>query len=140
MRSDVAGALRCAAWLGVGTVLLATPALAADVTLPGVDITLSARGSAPRETATALQILLGLTVISLAPAFLIALTSFTRIVIVLSMLRHALGMPETPPNTVLITLSLFLTLFTMMPVFERVADEAYQPFVAGELEAGAALQ
>ena len=109
------------------------PALAADITMPGIDITINPRDAQPREIAAALKILIGLTVISLVPAFLIALTSFTRIVIVLSMLRHAIGMPETPPNTVLITLSLFLTLFTMMPVLERINEEAYAPFMAGKL-------
>ena len=113
--------------------LLACPAPAADITMPGIDITMNPRGAEPREIAAALKILIGLTVISLVPAFLIALTSFTRIVIVLSMLRHAIGMPETPPNTVLITLSLFLTLFTMMPVLERINEEAYAPFMAGQL-------
>ena len=119
--------------------LTASPALGADIALPGVDITLKSGSAQPGEVATALKVVLGLTVISLAPAFLIALTSFTRIVIVLSMLRHAIGMPETPPNTVLITLSLFLTLFTMMPVFERVNEEAYQPFVAGTIDTATAF-
>ena len=119
--------------------LLAWPALAADITLPGA-ITISPSGNEPGEVAAALKILLGLTVLSLAPAFLIALTSFTRIVIVLSMLRHAIGMPETPPNTVLITLSLFLTLFTMLPVVERVNEEAYAPFVAGKLDVETAFE
>ena len=113
--------------------LLACPALAADISMPGIDITVSPRDGEPREIAAALKIVLGLTVISLAPAVLIALTSFTRIIIVLSMLRHAIGMPETPPNTVLITLSLFLTLFTMMPVLERINEEAYAPFMAGKM-------
>lgn len=119
--------------------LVAWPSLAADIALPGVDITLSGKAGGPREVATAVKIILGLTVISLAPALLIAVTSFTRIVIVLSMLRHAIGMPETPPNTVLIALALFLTLFTMMPVFERINEEAYTPFMEGRLEGDAAL-
>lgn len=126
--------------LAVGAcALLGGAAAAADITLPGVDITLNARVGEPREVASALKIVLGLTIISLAPAFLIALTSFTRIVIVLSMLRHAIGMPETPPNTVLITLALFLTLFTMMPVIEQVNAQAYAPFMAGTLDVDAAL-
>jgi flagellar biosynthesis protein FliP len=132
-------AAACARVLAALMLAAAAPALGADIALPGVNITLEPGAGQPGEVATALKVLLGLTVLSLAPAFLIALTSFTRIVIVLSMLRHAIGMPETPPNTVLITLSLFLTLFTMMPVFERVNDEAYQPFVAGQIDAQAAL-
>jgi flagellar biosynthetic protein FliP len=136
----VAAAIFRAPTLAALALLAAAPALGADLALPGLDITLKSGGGQPAEVASALKILLGLTVISLAPAFLIALTSFTRIVIVLSMLRHAIGMPETPPNTVLITLSLFLTLFTMMPVFERVNEEAYQPFVAGTIDTDTAFQ
>jgi flagellar biosynthetic protein FliP len=63
----------------------------------------------------------------------IALTSFTRTIIVLSMLRHALGMQETPPNTVLVTLALFLTLFTMQPVLQQMNEQALQPFMSGQL-------
>ena len=65
--------------------------------------------------------------LSLIPAALVAVTSFTRIIIVLSMLRQALGMQETPPNTVLVGLALFLTLFTMMPVVNEVNDKALAP-------------
>jgi flagellar biosynthetic protein FliP len=83
------------------------------------------------ETAQALRIVLGLTVLAVLPALLVCLSSFLRIIIVLSMLRHAIGMPETPPNTVLIGLALFLTLFTMSPVLNRVNEEAFQPFMAG---------
>jgi flagellar biosynthetic protein FliP len=121
--------------VGLGLVLLALRAGAvqgADIHLPGVDIALK-QGGQRQEVASAIKIILGLTVISLAPALLLAVTSFTRIIIVLSMLRHALGMQETPPNTVLVTLALFLTLFTMMPVFQEVNDNAFQPYMAGKL-------
>jgi flagellar biosynthetic protein FliP len=114
-------------------------ALAADIRLPGVDITMQSSGQR-QEVATAIKIILGLTVISLAPALLLAVTSFTRVIIVLSMLRHALGMQETPPNTVLVTLALFLTLFTMMPVFQEVNDNAFQPYMAGKLAPEKAME
>ena len=104
----------------------------ADIHLPGLDIGVK-QGSQRQEVATAIRIILGLTVISLAPALLLAVTSFTRIIIVLSMLRHALGMQETPPNTVLVTLAMFLTFFTMMPVFQEVNDHAFTPYMAGKL-------
>lgn len=117
----------------------ALPAIAADVKLPGVDITLNGGAQSGTQVAGALKILLALTVLSLGPALLIAVTSFTRIIIVLSMLRHALGMQETPPNIVLISLSLFLTSFVMMPVFKQVSEQAWTPFVNGTLESGAAL-
>jgi len=85
------------------------------------------------QTAQALRIVLGLTVLAILPALLVCLTSFMRTIIVLSMLRHAIGMPETPPNTVLIGLALFLTLFTMSPVLEKINQEAFTPFMAGHL-------
>jgi flagellar biosynthetic protein FliP len=126
---------------GVALLALATVALGAgpDIKLPGVDIALKA-GSQREEVATAIKIILGLTVISLAPALLLAVTSFTRIIIVLSMLRHALGMQETPPNTVLITLALFLTMFTMTPVLQEVNDNAFQPYMAGRIAGDKALE
>jgi flagellar biosynthetic protein FliP len=84
-------------------------------------------------TSQALRIVLGLTVLAILPALLVCLTSFLRIVIVLSMLRHAIGMPETPPNPVVIGLALFLTLFTMAPVLHQVNQDAFQPFMDGSL-------
>lgn len=121
------------ALLVLGGVAIAVGAAhAADIKLPGVEIAMQP-GPQRQEVATAIKIVLGLTVLSLAPALLMAVTAFTRIIIVLSMLRHALGMQETPPNTVLITLALFLTLFTMMPVFQEVNDNAFQPYMAGKL-------
>lgn len=92
------------------------------------------------QVATAVRVLLALTVLSLAPAMLIALTSFTRMIIVLSMLRHALGMQETPPNTVLVTLALFLTIFTMLPVFNQVNERAFEPYMNGRLPAQQAAE
>jgi len=75
-----------------------------------------------------IRTLLGLSLLSLLPAALMAMTSFTRIVITLSFVRHALGLPETPPNAVLITLALFLTMFTMSPTIEKVQSQALTPF------------
>ena len=88
---------------------------------------------ASAETAQAVRIVVGLTALAILPALLICLTAFLRIIIVLSMLRHAIGMPETPPNTVLIGLALFLTLFTMSPVLQQLNQETLQPFMAGKL-------
>lgn len=85
------------------------------------------------QTAQALRIVLGLTVLAVLPALLVCLTSFLRTIVVLSMLRHAIGMPETPPNTVLIGLALFMTLFTMAPVLQKVNDQAFSPFMAGQM-------
>jgi flagellar biosynthesis protein FliP len=87
----------------------------------------------------ALQAFALLTILSLAPSILIMLSSFTRIVVVLSMLRTALGLQQTPPNTVIISLSLFLTLFTMMPVAKTIYSEAYQPYEAHLIDTETAL-
>ncbi len=88
---------------------------------------------------TALLALSVLTLLALAPALLITLTSFTRLIIVFSFLRQALGTQNTPPNQVLIGLSLFLTFFVMAPVFEQMKTEALEPYQAGELDAETAL-
>lgn len=85
------------------------------------------------DTSQAVRIVVGLTALAVLPALLVCLTAFLRIIIVLSMLRHAIGMPETPPNTVLLGLALFLTLFTMSPVIHQLNQEAVQPFMAGKL-------
>lgn len=105
------------------------------VSLPGVQIRLAGGPGATGEISSAIKILLGLTVLSLAPAILMSMTSFIRIVIVLSMLRHAMGMQETPPNTVVISLALFLTLFTMSSSLQEVNAKAFQPFMNGKLSA-----
>ncbi|WP_097000327.1 flagellar type III secretion system pore protein FliP [Persephonella hydrogeniphila] len=80
-----------------------------------------------------LKILFLITILSLAPSILIALTSFVRIVIVLSLLRHALGIPQSPPNQVIVALSLFLTFFVMKPVFEDINKNALQPYLKKEI-------
>jgi len=85
------------------------------------------------EAALAVRIVVGLTLLALLPSVLMCLTSFLRIIIVLSMLRQAIGMPETPPNAVLIGLALFLTLFTMSPVLQVVNRDAFQPYMQGTL-------
>lgn len=87
----------------------------------------------PKEIAVSLQILFLLTILSLAPALLIMLTSFTRIVIVLSFIRNALGTQQIPPTPVLIGLALFLTFFVMAPVLNKVNAEALQPYVRGDI-------
>jgi flagellar biosynthetic protein FliP len=80
-----------------------------------------------------------LTLIALAPALLVMLTSFTRIVIVLSLLRQALGLQQQPPNMVLTGIALFLTAFVMMPVWKAIKARALEPYLAGNLEPSAAL-
>ncbi len=92
------------------------------------------------ESADLLEILLGLTVIALIPSILIMTTSFTRIVIVLSCLRNAIGLQQTPPNQVLVGVALFLSLFIMSPVIGEINDKAYQPYERGEITQQQALE
>jgi len=85
------------------------------------------------ESAQTVDIVILLTILTLLPSILMMLTGFTRIIIVLSFIRQALGMQQTPPNQILIGLALFLTFFVMQPVFSRVYEEAYIPFTEGEI-------
>lgn len=112
---------------------LSPTAEAASLDLPGVDIKIDGAAGSRQEVATAIKVLAALTILSLAPAILVVMTAFTRIIIVLAMLRHAFGMPETPPNTVLVSLALFLTLFTMLPTFTQVNNEALTPYLKGKM-------
>lgn len=93
----------------------------------------------PQEVASSLQILFVLTILSLAPSILIMMTSFTRIIVVLSFLRSALGTQQMPPNQVIIGLALFLTFFTMAPYWQQVNEQALQPYLAGNLAQEAAM-
>jgi flagellar biosynthetic protein FliP len=129
-------ALALAAAAGAGLACAAPP----DVVLPGVQLTLGGAKAAPQETATAVKILLGLTILSLAPAILVVMTSFTRFVVVLAMLRQAIGLQDAPPNTVLISLALFLTLFSMSPVIEQINTKSYQPLSSGKIGVEAAIK
>ncbi len=85
-------------------------------------------------TERAIQLIAIITILSLAPAILVMVTSFTRIVVVLSLLRTAIGLQTAPPNAVIISLALFLTGFVMAPAFQTAYDNAVRPLVAGEIE------
>jgi flagellar biosynthetic protein FliP len=108
-------------------VLAVTPAAAQTLTL---DL-----GQGAGVTQRALQLIALITVLSLAPSILVMVTSFTRIVVVLSLLRAALGTQTAPPNAVIVGLALFLTAFVMAPVFQRAYDTGVQPLLAGQIEA-----
>lgn len=81
-----------------------------------------------------LKILALLTLLSLLPALVLTLTSFTRVAIVLGFVRHGIGMQQTPPNQVIVGIALFITLFTMAPVTTRIVTEAYEPYAAGKID------
>jgi len=87
----------------------------------------------PSQFSIFLQILLLLTILSIAPSLLLMLTSFTRLIVVFSILRHALGLQQTPPNQVLISLALFLTFFIMAPIFNEVYYKALKPYMNKEI-------
>ncbi len=121
--------------LGSPPVLALQEAAPAEVALeiaPGA-VPAVTDGTAGIHLSTALEVAAVLTVLSLVPAILITLTSFTRIVIVLSFVRRSLSVQELPPNPILIGLALFLTTFVMAPVFERVYEKAYLPYRSGSI-------
>jgi flagellar biosynthesis protein FliP len=116
-------------WLTVATALIvsaAHPAHAQDISINF--------GQGAGLTERALQLIAVITVLSLAPSILVMVTSFTRIVVVLSLLRTALGTATAPPNTVIVSLALFLTMFVMAPAFQRAYDQGVKPLVANEIE------
>src|SRR5258708_10653541 len=123
----------------VSLFLAATVAHGEALSLPGIDIQLREAAGKPQEVATVIKLLALLTVLSLAPAILIVMTSFTRIIVVLSMLRHAIGMQDTPPNTVLLSLARIFTMFSMAPVFDQANELALAPYLKGTLTTEAAL-
>ena len=104
----------------------------AEIAVPAITSKVTAGGG--QTYSLSLQTLLILTSLSFLPAILLMMTSFTRIVIVLSLLRSALGTPASPPNQVLIGLSLFLTFFVMSPVLDKIYTEAYLPYSESKIE------
>ncbi|WP_296129390.1 flagellar type III secretion system pore protein FliP [Pseudomonas sp. Ga0074129] len=109
--------------------------LAADNPWQIPAITLSTDTEGQQEYSVTLQILLIMTAMSFIPAFVMLMTSFTRIIIVFSILRQALGLQQTPSNQILVGLALFLTMFIMAPVFEQINRDALQPYLKQELPA-----
>ena len=121
----------------IACLLLSTPAIAAQAGLPAFTSTPAAGGG---QTYTlSIQTLLLLTSLTFLPAIVLMMTGFTRIIIVLSLLRHALGTQSSPPNQVLVGLALFLTLFVMSPVTDKIYTDAYQPYSENKLTMGEAL-
>lgn len=105
----------------------------ASVGVPSVNIGINPGGQGGNDVSTSLQLLALLTVLSVAPAILILTTAFTRIVIIFSLLRTAMGTQNIPPNQILIGLSLFLTMFVMAPTYEQINEKAFQPLVKKEI-------
>ena len=114
--------------------VLSAPAAAADAPV----LSLNLGGGA--TLAQPLRIVLLLTVLALLPAIVIAMTSFTRTIIVLSMLRHAFGMQDTPPNMVLLSMALFLTVFTMAPAIQEINQTSLQPLLQEKIDLQTAVE
>lgn len=113
-------------------ILCASSAFAQQVTLPTVNLGFKSTDN-PTEVVNTIKIVMILTVLTLAPAILIMMTGFTRIIIVLSFLRQAMGLQQMPPNQLLVGLSLFLTFFIMGPAFKEMNVKGVQPYLAGTL-------
>lgn len=127
--------------MGSGLLVAASPLVAGSSSfVPLPQLPLVAGGTGGAEPTMAVQIVILLTLLSLAPALVIMLTSFSRIIIVLSFLRTAMGTQQMPPNQVLIGLTLFLTLFIMAPVGEQINREALQPYLSRQLSQETALE
>ena len=122
------------AFLSASSIAAAAPL----IPVPNINIGVES-ATQPQDVALSLQILLTLTILSLAPSLLIMMTSFTRIIIILSFVRSALATQQMPPNQVLIGLALFLTFFTMSPYLSQVNNNALQPYLAGTLAQDDAL-
>lgn len=120
-------------FLGIAAFLiLHVSAAHAQISLPTLSLGMKTT-SQPGEVVGILQVLVLLTVLTLAPAILIMMTSFTRIIVILSFLRQALGTTTMPPNQLLVGLSLFLTFIVMGPTFRQVNDTALQPYLEGKI-------
>jgi len=119
------------------SVIWTTQAYAADP-IPGINLDIGTSGS-PAGASNTINIILLLTVLSIAPAILVMMTSFTRIIIVLGFVRTSLGTQQMPPNQVLVGLALFLTFFIMAPTLGELNQNALQPYMKGELTQTAAL-
>lgn len=132
-------ALPTAALLGLLLALFCFPSSSlAQATLPALTSTANPNGS--QTWSLSIQTLVLLTMMSFLPAMLMMMTGFTRIIIVLGLLRNAMGTGASPPNSVLIGLSLFLTFFAMSPVFDQIYNTAYQPLSTGVISFEEALE
>jgi flagellar biosynthesis protein FliP len=128
--------------LGLAICSILVPQLAGAAqpfSLPNVNLTLNGGTTEPEKVSSLIQLVILLTILSLAPAILLMVTSFTRIIIVLSLIRTALGTQQMPPNQVIVGMTLFLTFFIMSPVINRVNTEALKPYYAEQISGEIAM-
>lgn len=122
--------------------MTAVPSLAqaaADLAMPPLQLTLSGGASSPQKVSTLLEILFLLTVLSVAPSIVLTVTSFTRIIIVFSFLRQAMGVQQLPPTQILSSLAIFMTVVIMFPVGKQINDSALQPYLNETIDYRVAL-
>ncbi len=120
--------------------LSGTALAAQDLALPDLQLSLSGGSSEPEKVSLGLEILFLLTVLSLAPAIVMTVTSFTRIIVVFHFVRQALGVQQLPPNQVLVSLAIFMTVAIMWPVGKQINDNALQPYIEERIGFSEALQ
>lgn len=125
--------------VGIALALIAAAAHAQGKALPIPTLPGIAPAKGPQQVALTLQVLVLLTVLTLAPAILVMTTAFTRIVIVLSFVRSALGTQNIPPNQVMLGLALFLTFFIMAPTFTQMNKSAIEPYLSGKMDINTAF-
>ncbi len=130
---------RTAGWVSLATLALlaSAPGIAIAQGVPALTVTSGAGGQTYTLT---VQVMLLMTMLTVLPAIVLGMTAFTRIIVVLAILRQALGMATTPPNQVLISLALFLTLFVMTPTLTQAWNEGVKPYMDGALTAEPALE
>jgi len=129
--------LRLASFFFLGLTLF--PTLSEATSIPTLSMSLGNSGD-PDDWFTGLKIVMGLTILTLAPSILVMMTSFTRILIVFGFLRQAMGTQQAPPNQILIGLALFMTAFIMMPVWQQIDTQALTPYLNEEISQAEAFE
>ena len=124
--------------LALASILLAGCSAESQWSAPGLTLTVEPVGQ-PKQVSSGVQLLILITILSLAPSLLVMTTSFARIIIVLSLLRNAIGTPQIPPNQVLVGLALILTFFIMAPVYGQIDQQALKPYLAGQIDQSTAF-
>ena len=138
-KTAVSGKVFKIALLTLVALLLGTVAAKAQMSIPNINISVG-EANTPQEVSKGLQILIWLTVLTLAPSIFILTTSFTRIMIVLSITRQAMGVAQLPPAQVIVGLSLLLTFFVMSPTINQINKQAFQPYMNQQITQQEALK
>lgn len=124
----------------LGVMIAIVPCVGLSESLPGIPALTAKTANGATTYSLSLKIIAAMTVLTVLPALLMTLTCFTRVIIVLAMLRQAVGMPTVPTNQILLGISLFLTLFIMAPIFQQINTQAVQPYLAGKMDDMTAIE